>query len=95
MSEYNFRKGDIIRNLWVGSKNPEAYLLYIRKSSVKLGGYTMESYECLAYDGRSVHLFANGAKLEFVGHMEEYDKFIAALKNLKLKAEEEKENATD
>lgn len=40
MTEYNFRKGDIIRNLWAGAKNPTAYLLYIRKSSVKQGRYT-------------------------------------------------------
>lgn len=88
MTEYNFRKGDIIRNLWAGSKNPTAYLLYIRKSSVKQGRYTMKTYECLDYDGRRVHLYRNDARLELVGHMEEYDKFIAALKNLKLKAEE-------
>lgn len=83
MSEYNFRKGDIIRNLWAGSRNPTACLVYIRKSSIRQGRYSHKTYECIDYKGRKVHLMRDDAKIELIGHMEEFDSFISALESIK------------
>ena len=83
MTEYNFRKGDIIRNLWAGPNNPTAYLVYLRKSSICQGRYGHKTYECLDYKGRKVQLMREDAKMELIGHMEEFDDFVSALESLK------------
>lgn len=81
-NENKFKKGDIIKNLWAGENNPNKCLLYIGKSSVKQGRYTQKTYRCIGYDGSNVHLLRDNARIEVVGHMDEFDAFLSALKAL-------------
>lgn len=73
------KKGDIIKNLWAGDGNPHKCLLYIGKSSMQRN----KTYRCIGYSGDNVHLFRDDARIEVVGHMDEFDNFMAALKRLK------------
>ncbi len=73
------KKGDIIKNLWAGENNPQKYLLYIGKSSMQRS----KTYRCVCYSGDNVHLLRDDARIEIVGHMDEFDRFIEALKKLK------------
>ena len=83
MEEITPRKGDIIKNLWAGESNPTKCLLYIGKSSVKQGRYTEKTYRCIGFDGGIVHLLRDNARIEIIGHMDEFDRFMAELKKLK------------
>lgn len=76
-------KGDIVRNRFVGDSNPQRFLLYLGKSTIRQGRYSHKGYDCIAYDGRKVQLFREGDPLIKVGHMDEYDTFVAALRRLK------------
>lgn len=76
------KKGDIIINEWAGQSNPTRKLLFLKASSIKQGRYSHKTYECLSYDGRKVHLFRDDDHITVVGHMEEFDAFIAALKKM-------------
>lgn len=84
-----FRKGDIVRNIYAGDGNPCKYLLFLGKCTIKQGRYSSPGYECVSYDGRKIQLFRDGGSvcadctLEKVGHMNEFDEFIEALKRLK------------
>ncbi len=78
-----FRKGDIVRNLYAGEGNPCRYLMYFGKGTVRQGRYTHKTYDCIDYSGEKAHFIRDDAHFEVVGHMEEFDSFIAALKNLK------------
>lgn len=80
---YKLRRGDIIRNGWAGEKNPNRDLMFLRKASIKQGRYTHPTYECLAYDGKHIHIFRSDSRIEVIGHMEEFDNFMDALKALK------------
>lgn len=77
------RRGDIIRNGWAGENNPNRDLVFLRKSSIKQGRYSHPTYECLTYEGKRLHLFRNDARIEVIGHMDEFDNFMDALKALK------------
>ena len=88
MSNEKFKRGDIVRNVWAGSGNPYKYLMYIGKGTVKQGRYTHKVFCCIGYDGKKVNLFMDGIKpgepsIEKIGHIDEYDKFMSALKMLK------------
>lgn len=74
-----FRKGDIVRNIYAGDGNPQRYLMYVGKGTV----FGSKSYDCIAYDGKKVQFYQADDPLEVVGHMDEFDSFIAALKRLK------------
>lgn len=77
------RKGDIVLNIFAGKRNPTRFLLYIGKGTCRQGRYTHKVYDCIGYDGRKVQLFRDPDGLVKVGHMDEFDTFIAALKLLK------------
>lgn len=76
-------KGDIVRNKFAGDGNPRRFMVYLGKSTIRQGRYTSKGYTCLDYDGSKVQLFREDEPLIKVGHMEEYDAFIKALRRLK------------
>lgn len=82
-NENKCKKGDIIKNLSAGENNPTKCLLYIGKSSTRQGRYIHKTYRCIGGDGSTVHLMRDSARIEVVGHMNEFDTFLAALKALK------------
>lgn len=77
-----FKKGDIVKNIYAGEHNPIKYLLYIGKCTIKQGRYKSKGYKCVAFDGRKVQLFRDNDPLVKVGHMNEFDEFTKALKSL-------------
>lgn len=77
------KKGDIVQNIFAGKRNPTRFLLYIGKGTCRQGRYTSRVYDCIGYDGRKVQLFREPDGLVKVGHMDEFDKFMAALATLK------------
>ena len=87
MADEKFCRGDIVRNVWAGEGNPYRYLLYLGKGTIKQGRHTHKVYNCIGYDGRKVDLFRDEPSIEKIGHMDEYDKFMTALKLLKEGAE--------
>lgn len=78
-----FRKGDIVRNIYAGKGNPNRYLIYLCKSTIRQGRYRHKGYDCLNYCGEKVQLFRDNEPLILVGHLKEFDNFISALKSLK------------
>lgn len=78
----DFRKGDIVRNIYAGEGAPRAYLLYLGKGTCKQGRYRHKVYDCIGYDGEKVQVFRKNDPLVLVGHMDEFDAFLAALKGL-------------
>lgn len=78
----NFRKGDIVQNIFAGGNNPIRLLLYTGKGTCRQGRYTHKVYNCIGYDGRKVQLFRDPDCLVKIGHMDEFDKFMEALKSL-------------
>lgn len=80
--QQNFRKGDILINGFAGEGNPIRRFLYLGKGSIKQGRYTHKTYKGIGYDGKKIDLFRD-TPLIYVGHMQEYDDFIAALSRLR------------
>lgn len=78
----DFRKGDIVQNIFAGKNNPTRFLLYIGKGTCRQGRYTHEVYDCIGYDGKKVQLFRDPDGLVKVGHLYEFDTFTAALRSL-------------
>ena len=78
----DFKKGDIVRNIYAGKGNPYRYLLYLGKSTIRQGRYRHKGYDCIGYDGGKVQLFREHDPLVLVGHMAEFDAFISALRKL-------------
>lgn len=79
----DFRKGDIVKNLFAGKNNPTRFLLYMGEGTCKQGRYSHKVYNCIGYNGEKVQLFRDPPDgLVKVGHMYEYDTFMAALKSL-------------
>lgn len=78
----DFRKGDIVQNLFAGKNNPTRFLLYIGKGTCRQGRYSHKVYDCIGYDGKKVQLFRDPDGIAKVGHMDEFDAFMAALKAL-------------
>ena len=85
-----FRAGDIVENIYAGKGNPNKYLMYWRKGTVKQGRYMQKTYDCINYNKEKVRLLRSNEPLIFIGHMAEYDNFIAALKSLLDKKESNK-----
>lgn len=81
--EKEFSRGDIVRNNHAGEGNPIRHLLYIGKGTIRQGRYMHKSYDFIGYDGKKVQIFREDADIEKVGHMDEFDAFLAALKRLK------------
>lgn len=82
MADLKFRKGDIVKNVFAGKGNPCQYLLYLCKGTCRQGRYTHKVYDCIGYDGQKVQVFREGDPLVVVGHMDEFDAFVAALRSL-------------
>ncbi len=76
-------RGDIVKNNYAGEGNPYRYLVYLRKGTIRQGRYTSKSYDCLGYDGKIAQFFRDDVQFEKVGHMEELDAFLNALRGLK------------
>lgn len=76
-------RGDIVKNNYAGEGNPYRYLAYLRKGEIWQGRYSSKSYDCLGHDGKIVQFFRDDAQLEKVGHMDELDAFMDALRGLK------------
>ena len=83
MDDTKFRAGDIVENIFAGKSNPQKYLMYLRKGTVKQGRYTHKTYDCISYNGKKVQVFRDNEPLVLIGHMTEYDNFISALQRLK------------
>lgn len=79
----SFRKGDIVRNVYASEKNPNRYLMYVGKGTIRQGRYVHKTYDCINYNGEKVDLFREGDPLEVVRHMDEFDAFMVSLKRLK------------
>lgn len=77
-----FRKGDIVMNRFAGKGNPTRFLLYLGKSTITQGRYRSKGYDCLGYHGEKVQLFRENDPLVYIGHMDEFDAFVEALKRL-------------
>lgn len=77
-----YKKGDVVRNIFAGENNPNRFLLYIGKGTCRQGRYTHKVYNCIRYDGEKVQLFRDPDGLVKVGHMDEFDAFMAALEAL-------------
>ena len=75
---FPFKRGDILENGWTTERNPLHLSVYLKCG--KCG--CQNTYDCIGYDGRIVHNCRDNNKLSVVGHMEEFDKFVKALKNL-------------
>lgn len=75
------RKGDIICNPYAGKNNPTRYLLFLGKGTIKQGRYTHKIYKCIDYDGKKVELMRD-TPIVYIGHMNEFDDFLKALKKL-------------
>lgn len=78
-----FQRGDIVCNRYAGERNSHRYLLYLGKSTIVQGRYRSKGYTCLTYDGQKIQLFRENDPLYLIGHMAEFDSFLAALKALK------------
>lgn len=79
-----FRKGDIVKNCCVGKGNPDRYLLYIGKCTIRHGRYnTSKGYLCRNWEGEDIELSREYDPLEYVGHMDAFESFMAELKKLK------------
>jgi len=87
-----FHKGDIVRNIFAGKNNPTAFLLYLGKGTCRQGRYRHKVYNCIGYNGRKVQVFRANEPLVLVGHMAEFDAFIAALKELANRRDGDEEN---
>ena len=88
MGKDKIEKGDIIKNNFAGDGNPDKYLLYLGKGTIKQGKYIHSVYKCLSFDGKKVNLFAEKymggiPAMIYIGHMDEYDAFIKKLRILK------------
>lgn len=90
-----FRRGDIVRNIYAGRVNPTRYLVYLGKSTITQGRYRSRGYSCITYSGEKIQLFRDNNPLRLVGHMPEFDNFMAALKALgDFKEEDDEESQT-
>lgn len=76
-------RGDVVRNNYAGKNNPCRYLVYLRKSTIRQGRYSHKGYDCIGFDGKIVQLFRDDEQLEKVGHIDEFDAFMSALKSLR------------
>ena len=72
------RKGDIIANGWASEKNPHYLSMYIGIGTTN----SMKTINSLCSDGKIIHLIKEDNKIEVVGHIDEYDAFIKALRKL-------------
>ena len=88
----DFRKGDIVQNIYAGKGNPCRYLLYLGKGTCRQGRYTHKVYDCIGYDGQKVQVFRNPEPFVLAGHMAEFDAFIKALWSLADMGERREEN---
>lgn len=85
----DLRKGDIVNNTYAGENNPTRYLLYIKKGTCRQGRYTHKVYDCIDYEGQKTQIMRDPDGLVKVGHMEEFDAFMAALRALKDRKDDE------
>lgn len=73
------RKGDIVVNVNTSRENIYHHLMYLGKVG--------RCYECLDFEGRKIKLYCTNIRgedtLTVVGHMNEYDTFVKALRLLK------------
>lgn len=81
--EIALKPGDVVENGWAGRENPYRRLLYLRKGTIGSGMNKHKTFDFIGFDGKLVKLFEGNANLIRVGHMEEYDNLIAALRSLR------------
>lgn len=72
------RRGDILRNDWCDDSNPTHYGMYIGRGKV---GHT-DCFMLIGYDGKKRGYAVDNNRLVNVGHLDEYDSFVASLKAL-------------
>ena len=78
-----FCRGDIVRYKRTGLNGADRYMIYLGKGTYRAGFRGCEYYECLTHDGKKRQSFCENDELCKVGHMTEFDSFMAALKALK------------
>lgn len=89
--EPKLHPGDIVRNGYAGELNPYRDFLYLRKGTYGKGIHAQKTYDGLTCDGKKIKLFRD-APIEKIGHMDEYDAFMAALSRLAPTAADAAEN---
>lgn len=82
-----FKKGDILKNNYAGEGNSFRYVMFLCSSTIRQGRYKHKGYDCMGWDGSKVQFFRDDNQLKIVGHMNEYDAFLAALKKLNRRAD--------
>lgn len=70
-----------MKNRFAGERNPIKYTVFLED------GY-FNHYVCMAHDGRKVYFDRDDNPLLVVGHMDEFDRLVIALKKLKHMEEE-------
>ena len=80
-----FKKGDIVKNGYAGKQNPNRYLMFVKCSVAN----HMDAYDFMNHCGHKVQQLRFNEKLEKVGHIDEYDDFLYALKKLQSMGQEE------
>ena len=78
-----FLRGDIVRYKKGAPNDPDRYMIYLGKGTYRAGMRNLEYYECLTRDGKKRQSFCVNDELRKVGHMAEFDSFMAALAELK------------
>lgn len=78
-----FKKGDILKNKFAGENNPYRYVMFLKCGTIRQGKFSNKSYDCMGYDGKKAQFFRDDNQFECVGHLKEFDIFLAELKKLK------------
>ena len=77
-----FRKGDILYNTATSKDNPFSHQLYLGMSKCQ----GQKCYKTMHFNGTIGNYFVDDKfPMEYVGHLNEYDEFISAIKHLGLK----------
>lgn len=78
-----FCRGDIVRYKRTDPNGIGRYMIYLGKGTYRAGLGGCEYHECLTHDGKKRQSFCKNDELRKVGHMAEFDSFMAALAGLR------------
>lgn len=78
-----FLRGDVVGYRNRTPNDPDRYMIYLGKGTYRAGFRSCEYYECLTHDGKKRQSFCKNDELRKIGHMPEFDSFVAALAGLR------------
>lgn len=78
-----FLRGDIVCYKKAAPNDPNRCMVYLGKGIYSTALKDCEYHECLTHDGKKQQSFCKNDELRKVGHMAEFDSFMAALAGLK------------